>query len=149
MITLPINRVPNSVGTPSPTYDSPPSLPAATPSQNTRGGRVKLLAIGEGEAEFDHPEKGDALYAMELALSLEKLNFDKLMALWNVSEEWGVRGVHEPAMAAAAALGRTAEKLSAGDGWLQCTGSSPQRTERVPPPLSSSLLLAAGGRPEG
>ena len=27
---------------------------------------------------------GDALYAMELSLSLEKLNFDKLLALWEV-----------------------------------------------------------------
>jgi ferritin heavy chain len=25
------------------------------------------------EMEFNHPEKGDALYAMELALSLEKV----------------------------------------------------------------------------
>ena len=28
---------------------------------------------------------GDALYAMELSLSLEKLNFDKLLQLWQVS----------------------------------------------------------------
>ena len=27
---------------------------------------------------------GDALYAMELSLSLEKLNFDKLLHLWEV-----------------------------------------------------------------
>ena len=47
---------------------------------------MKLLAITDVESEFEHPEKGDALYAMELALSLEKLNFDKLMGLWNVSE---------------------------------------------------------------
>lgn len=31
-----------------------------------------------------HVPPGDALYAMELALSLEKLNFDKLMQLWEV-----------------------------------------------------------------
>ncbi|KAL1204466.1 Ferritin-3 [Cardamine amara subsp. amara] len=43
--------------------------------QNKRGGRVKLqpMVIPQSESEFDHPEKGDALYAMELALSLEKL----------------------------------------------------------------------------
>ena len=29
---------------------------------------------------------GDALYAMELALSLEKLNFEKLRSLWAVSQ---------------------------------------------------------------
>lgn len=35
--------------------------------------------------EYNHAEKGDALYAMELALSLEKLNFAKLRALHDVS----------------------------------------------------------------
>ncbi|GAX78828.1 hypothetical protein CEUSTIGMA_g6265.t1 [Chlamydomonas eustigma] len=49
--------------------------------QNKRGGRVKLKSIVMPEMEFDHPEKGDALYAMELALSLEKLNFLKLREL--------------------------------------------------------------------
>jgi hypothetical protein len=29
---------------------------------------------------------GDALYAMELSLSLEKLNFDKLLQLWQASD---------------------------------------------------------------
>jgi ferritin heavy chain len=38
-----------------------------------RGGRVKLHSIVLPEMEFDHPDKGDALYAMELALSLEKV----------------------------------------------------------------------------
>ena len=32
---------------------------------------------------------GDALYAMELSLSLEKLNFDKLLHLWEVSGTCG------------------------------------------------------------
>lgn len=49
--------------------------------QNTRGGKVKLLPIMMPELEFAHADKGDALYAMELALSLEKLNFQKLRQL--------------------------------------------------------------------
>jgi len=39
--------------------------------QNIRGGRVKLSGIVSPEMEYNHPEKGDALHAMELALSLE------------------------------------------------------------------------------
>lgn len=57
--------------------------------QNTRGGRVKLNTMTMPETEFDHPEKGDALYAMELSLSLEKLNFDKLLQLWQVVDKHG------------------------------------------------------------
>eukprot|EP00884_Botryococcus_braunii_P001828 jgi/Botrbrau1/11646/Bobra.168_2s0004.2 len=53
--------------------------------QNRRGGRVKLHSILMPEMEFDHPDKGDALYAMELSLSLEKLNFQKLEALYKVA----------------------------------------------------------------
>eukprot|EP00262_Sarcandra_glabra_P004422 TRINITY_DN1544_c0_g1_i5.p1 TRINITY_DN1544_c0_g1~~TRINITY_DN1544_c0_g1_i5.p1 ORF type:complete len:160 (-),score=44.44 TRINITY_DN1544_c0_g1_i5:380-859(-) len=49
--------------------------------QNKRGGRVKLQSILMPLTEFDHPEKGDALYAMELALSLEKLTNEKLLKL--------------------------------------------------------------------
>eukprot|EP00897_Mesotaenium_endlicherianum_P003128 jgi/Mesen1/2843/ME000174S02095 len=56
--------------------------------QNTRGGRVKLQSILFPQSmEFDHPEKGDALYAMELALSMEKLTNDKLLALHAVADE--------------------------------------------------------------
>eukprot|EP00983_Pelagomonas_calceolata_P080202 1155043-Pelagomonas_calceolata.AAC.4 len=40
--------------------------------QNKRGGRVQLKSIVMPEMEFNHPEKGEALFAMELALSLEK-----------------------------------------------------------------------------
>lgn len=43
--------------------------------QNIRGGRVKLTGIVSPEMEFNHPEKGDALHAMELALSLEVCYF--------------------------------------------------------------------------
>nr|BAH59028.1 ferritin [Tulipa gesneriana] len=54
--------------------------------QNKRGGRVKLQSILMPPSEFDNAEKGDALHAMELALSLEKLTNEKLIALRNVAE---------------------------------------------------------------
>lgn len=54
--------------------------------QNTRGGRVKLYSILMPPSEFEHVEKGDALYAMELALSLEKLVNEKLLKLHSVAE---------------------------------------------------------------
>lgn len=49
--------------------------------QNQRGGKVKLQSIVMPLMEFDHHEKGDALYAMELALALEKLTNEKLLQL--------------------------------------------------------------------
>lgn len=49
--------------------------------QNRRGGRVMLQTIPAPLSEFNHTEKGDALNAMELALSLEKLNYQKLKNL--------------------------------------------------------------------
>ncbi|XP_039010054.1 ferritin-2, chloroplastic-like isoform X2 [Hibiscus syriacus] len=52
--------------------------------QNKRGGKVKLQSILMPLSEFDHVEKGDALYAMELALSLEKLTNEKLLNLHGV-----------------------------------------------------------------
>ncbi|XP_039010786.1 ferritin-3, chloroplastic-like [Hibiscus syriacus] len=54
--------------------------------QNKRGGKVKLQSILMPFSEFDHVEKGDALYAMELALSLEKLTNEKLLNLHSVAE---------------------------------------------------------------
>jgi ferritin heavy chain len=62
--------------------------------QTRRGGRVKLGALAPPETEFGGPaaaagDKGDALYAMELALSLEKLNWHKLRALHAVADEAG------------------------------------------------------------
>jgi ferritin heavy chain len=60
--------------------------------QTRRGGRVKLQSILAPEMEFGGPvagDKGDALYAMELALSLEKLNFHKLRALHAVADGAG------------------------------------------------------------
>ncbi|KAK3019517.1 hypothetical protein RJ639_003189 [Escallonia herrerae] len=55
--------------------------------QNKRGGKVKLQSILMPASEFDHAEKGDALYAMELALSLEKLTNEKLLNLHTVAGE--------------------------------------------------------------
>ncbi|XP_065872114.1 ferritin-1, chloroplastic-like [Euphorbia lathyris] len=55
--------------------------------QNKRGGKVKLQSIVMPLTEFDHAEKGDALYAMELALSLEKLTNEKLLHLHHVAEK--------------------------------------------------------------
>ncbi|KAK1365062.1 Ferritin-2, chloroplastic [Heracleum sosnowskyi] len=46
--------------------------------QNKRGGKVKLQSIIMPLSEFDDAEKGDALHAMELALSLQKLTNEKL-----------------------------------------------------------------------
>ena len=53
--------------------------------QIQRGGRVELQAIMPPQVDYDHPEKGDALYACELSLSLEKLNNDRLIALHKVA----------------------------------------------------------------
>ncbi|GAA0170809.1 storage protein [Lithospermum erythrorhizon] len=55
--------------------------------QNKRGGRVKLHSIQMPPSEYDHVEKGDALYAMELALSLEKLTNEKLLQVHKVADE--------------------------------------------------------------
>ncbi|XP_072975547.1 ferritin-3, chloroplastic-like [Typha angustifolia] len=55
--------------------------------QNKRGGRVKLQTILMPANEFDHHEKGDALSAMELALSLEKLTHEKLLNMHNVAQQ--------------------------------------------------------------
>lgn len=55
--------------------------------QAVRGGRTKLAHLTAPQAEYQHEQKGDALHAMELALSLEKLNFQKLRHLHDVAEE--------------------------------------------------------------
>ncbi|KAJ6699426.1 FERRITIN [Salix purpurea] len=55
--------------------------------QNIRGGKVVLHSILTPPSEFEHVEKGDALYAMELALSLEKLTNEKLLRLQKVADE--------------------------------------------------------------
>ena len=48
---------------------------------------MKLQSILLPETEFNNKDKGDALYAMELSLSLEKLNFQKLLALHKVAAD--------------------------------------------------------------
>ncbi|KAE8653703.1 Ferritin-2 [Hibiscus syriacus] len=53
--------------------------------QNKRGGKVKLQSILMPLSEFDHAEKADESYAMELALSLEKLTNEKLLDLYSVA----------------------------------------------------------------
>jgi ferritin heavy chain len=53
--------------------------------QNKRGGRVKLHTLVAPEMEFANDVKGDALYMMELVLSLEKLNFHKLRLLHDIA----------------------------------------------------------------
>ncbi|XP_042411695.1 ferritin-4, chloroplastic-like isoform X1 [Zingiber officinale] len=55
--------------------------------QNKRGGRVKLQSILMPLSEYDHPEKEDALHAMELSLSLEKLTNEKLLNLHRVAQQ--------------------------------------------------------------
>ncbi|KAL8152352.1 hypothetical protein V2J09_010112 [Rumex salicifolius] len=55
--------------------------------QNMRGGRVKLYSMVMPPSEFEHTEKGDALHAMQLALSLEKLTNEKLLNLHSVAEK--------------------------------------------------------------
>lgn len=55
--------------------------------QNKRGGKVKLQSILMPLSDFDHAEKGDALHAMELALSLEKLTNEKLLNLHHIAEK--------------------------------------------------------------
>jgi len=57
--------------------------------QNKRGGRVVLGALMSPITEFDHEQKGEALYSMELALSLEKLNYEKLVDVHKVADEAG------------------------------------------------------------
>lgn len=57
--------------------------------QNLRGGKVKLNSIMLPQMEFSSEAKGDALYAMELTLSLEKLNNEKLLSLHKVADECG------------------------------------------------------------
>jgi hypothetical protein len=52
--------------------------------QNMRGGKVKLQSIVMPDMELTGTPQGDALYSMELALSLERLNNEKLLALHKV-----------------------------------------------------------------
>lgn len=57
--------------------------------QNTRGGKVELRSMLMPDMDIFDEEKGDALSAIEVTLSLEKLNYKKLLALHQVAEEAG------------------------------------------------------------
>ncbi|CAL0317620.1 unnamed protein product [Lupinus luteus] len=57
--------------------------------QNKLGREVKLQSILMPLSEFDHADKGDALHAMELTLSLEKLTSDTLLHLHRVASKNG------------------------------------------------------------
>ncbi|KAI7741145.1 hypothetical protein M8C21_001553 [Ambrosia artemisiifolia] len=56
-------------------------------AMSKRGVKVKLQSIIMPLFEFDHEEKGNVLYAMELALSLEKLTNKKFLNLHEVANE--------------------------------------------------------------
>ena len=56
---------------------------------NLRGGRVELQQLLPPQTEYDDDIKGCALYALELSLSLEKLNNDKLCELHRVADASG------------------------------------------------------------
>ena len=58
-------------------------------SQATRGGRVKLAALAAPPPDYNHEQKGDALYSMEIALALEKLNFQMLYSLHETADKAG------------------------------------------------------------
>ena len=50
---------------------------------------MKLAAIAAPPPDYNHEQKGDALYSMEIALALEKLNFQMLYALPDTADEAG------------------------------------------------------------
>jgi len=56
---------------------------------NKRGGTVKLQSIMMPDMEFGGSVSGDALYAMELTLSMEKLVNEKLLTVHSVADECG------------------------------------------------------------
>mmetsp|Transcript_10680 Transcript_10680/g.12489 ORF Transcript_10680/g.12489 Transcript_10680/m.12489 type:complete len:260 (+) Transcript_10680:89-868(+) len=55
--------------------------------QNTRGGQVDLKSLMMPEMDIFSESKGDALSAMEVTLSLEKMNYKKLLGLHQVADE--------------------------------------------------------------
>lgn len=57
--------------------------------QAKRGGRVKLAALAAPPPDYNNEEKGDALYSMEIALALEKLNFQMLYSLHDTADKSG------------------------------------------------------------
>ncbi|KAK4530035.1 hypothetical protein CCYA_CCYA03G0892 [Cyanidiococcus yangmingshanensis] len=57
--------------------------------QNKRGGRVHLKPIAVPAMHFQVEENADAVYAMELALQLEKFVQLKLIEVWKVADQEG------------------------------------------------------------
>merc|ERR1712224_676421 len=57
--------------------------------QTLRGGSVQLQSIMMPKIEFPDSPRGDALYAMELSLALEKLNYEKLLEVHAAGEAAG------------------------------------------------------------
>ncbi|GBG67961.1 hypothetical protein CBR_g1080 [Chara braunii] len=58
-----------------------------------RGGNVVLREIPPPPAVFHNPEKGDALYMMEYALALEKVEYEKMLELFRAAEKSSDGGV--------------------------------------------------------
>lgn len=59
---------------------------ASVGAQNLRGGTVALQSLIMPDIELGNNPQGDALYAMELTLALERLNNEKLLALHKASK---------------------------------------------------------------
>merc|ERR1719201_635393 len=57
--------------------------------QTLRGGNVELQSIMMPKIEFPDSPRGDALYAMELSLALEKMNYEKLLEVHAAGEAAG------------------------------------------------------------
>ena len=57
--------------------------------QTLRGGSVELQSIMMPKIEFPDSPRGDALYAMELSLALEKMNYEKLLEVHAAGEAAG------------------------------------------------------------
>ncbi|GAQ81882.1 Ferritin [Klebsormidium nitens] len=57
--------------------------------QSLRGGKTMLCPIGESQTDFDHDQKGDALYTMELVLAMYKLQEQKFRDLARLADEEG------------------------------------------------------------
>ena len=55
--------------------------------QSIRGGRVVFQSLLAPNMEYDSEFKGDALHAMEVSLSFEKLNFAKLRTLHKAASD--------------------------------------------------------------
>ncbi|EFN56891.1 hypothetical protein CHLNCDRAFT_144557 [Chlorella variabilis] len=55
--------------------------------QNMRGGKVQLMAVPMPDSDYYNADKGDALYAFELALALQKLGLDKLKAMHGLADQ--------------------------------------------------------------